>query len=386
MRKYIKEHIDPRYFKVCAYAGVTVILVAAILGILYFSGDFWTKLWGIFKAVISPIIIGCIICYLMTPLVKTIEEKLFGSRKGSWVKPASIALSFLAVAAIIALILIAVIITVDKSITNINMDYIKDFIASIQGDFSDIIKAAEDKISDIGLPVEKIGSIFTGLIGGVKNAVTGLIFGVIFAVYFLLDGARIGAYWKRAFYLIAGEKSMNRLSAFAKDADMAFSGYIRGQFLDAFIVGIVTSIAFIIAGIPSGLVVGILVGVGNMIPYVGPVVGYLALAAVCLLEWNIPKLILGAVILIVIMFLDGNVLNPRLLSRSIKVHPLLVVAALIGGGALGGLLGMIVAVPVAALISLQFGRYLNKKETEREMAGEAPAFTEQITEDGGEND
>ena len=102
--------------------------------------------------------------------------------------------------------------------------------------------------------------------------------------------------------------------------------------------------------------------IGNLIPYVGPILGYAGLITVCLLEGEINKLIIGGICLLVIMFLDGNVLNPKLLSNSVKVHPLLVVAALIGGGALGGILGMIVAVPCAALLKLQFDRYLQKKE------------------------
>ena len=64
------------------------------------------------------------------------------------------------------------------------------------------------------------------------------------------------------------------------------------------------------------------------------------------------------------MLVDGNLINPRLLSNNIKIHPLLVVAALIGGGALGGIVGMIVAVPVAALLKVQLDHYLDKKERE----------------------
>ena len=188
---------------------------------------------------------------------------------------------------------------------------------------------------------------------------------MIFAVYFLLDGERISIYWKRAFRLIAGEKAEDKLKAFAQDADQAFSGYIRGQFLDAFVLGLVSAVVLLIAGIPSAIVIGLLMGIGNLIPYVGPLVGYASLIVICLLEGNITKLIIGIICLAVLMFLDGNVLNPKLLSNSVKVHPLLVVAALIGGGALGGLLGMIVAVPVAALLKLQFDRYLAKKEREK---------------------
>ena len=365
MLKYFKEKIDPKYFKVCLYAGVTVLVVAVAMAILYFSGGFWEKLWSIFKAVLSPIVIGGIISYLITPLVNLIQNRLFRGKAAGWVRPASVALSFLIVMAVIGLIIFAIVATVNKSIVNIDLDNIKAFIESVQEDFSDIISAAEQKISEAGLPVDRIGNIVSGFANGIKNFFTGLLFGVIFAVYFLLDGKRISVYWRRAFRLIAGEKAENKLKAFALDADQAFSGYIRGQFLDAFVLGFVSAVVLLIAGIPSAIVIGLLMGIGNLIPYVGPLVGYASLIIICLLEGNITKLIIGIICLAVLMFLDGNVLNPKLLSNSVKVHPLLVVAALIGGGALGGLLGMIVAVPVAALLKLQFDRYLAKKEREK---------------------
>ncbi len=365
MLKLLREKIDPKYFKVCLYAGVTVILVAVAIAVIYFSGGFWTKLWSIFKAVLSPIVIGGIISYLISPIVNIIRNKLFRGKEASWVKPLSVALAFLLIFLIIILIVFAIVATVNKSIVNIDIDNIKAFIESIQEDFSDIIANVEQKISEAGLPVDRIGSFVSGFASGVKNVFTGLLFGIIFAVYFLLDGERISTYWKRAFRLIAGEKAEAKIKAFAMDADMAFSGYIRGQFLDALILGAVSSIALTVAGIPSGAVVGLLMGVGNLIPYVGPIVGYASLIVVCLLQGNVTKLVIGLVILLVLMFLDGNVLNPRLLANSVKVHPLLVVAALIGGGALGGVLGMLVAVPVGALIKLQFDRYLKRREESR---------------------
>ena len=362
MIKKLKESIDPKYFKICLYAAATVVVVAVILAILYFSGGFWTKLWKLFKAVLSPIILGGIICYLMMPLVQFCEQKIFKAQGRSWERPASVALSFLAVIAVITLILLAVIITVNKSITNIDFEYIKNFVASVQVEFSSVIDSIEQKVSEMGLPVSKIGTFVSSLVGGVVDVATGLVFGVIFSIYFLLDGNRIFSYWKRAFVLTAGETAEEKLMAFASDADKAFSGYIRGQFLDGLITGTVSAIVFLIIGVPSAIVVGILIAIGNLIPYVGPLMGYVGLITVCLLEGEVNKLIIGAICLVIIMFLDGNVLNPKLLSSSVKVHPLLVVAALIGGGALGGLLGMIVAVPCAALLKLQFDRYLQRKE------------------------
>jgi predicted PurR-regulated permease PerM len=76
-------------------------------------------------------------------------------------------------------------------------------------------------------------------------------------------------------------------------------------------------------------------------------------------------MIIGIVIFALVMFIDGNIINPKLLSDNVEVHPLLVVAALIGGGALGGVAGMLIAVPTAALIKLQFDRYLQRVEEKK---------------------
>ena len=128
------------------------------------------------------------------------------------------------------------------------------------------------------------------------------------------------------------------------------------------VVAIITNAAFVIAGIPYAGVAGTLTGLGNLIPYMGPILGGITLVVVCLPEALWGKLIVGLIILVVIMLIDSNVIEPRLLSSSIRIHPVLVIVALIGGGVAGGFVGMIVAVPVAALIKVQFDRYLNRRQ------------------------
>ena len=108
--------------------------------------------------------------------------------------------------------------------------------------------------------------------------------------------------------------------------------------------------------------VGLFTGLGNLIPYFGPVVGYVVTVIICIPGGNWTEMIIGIIVIAILMFVDGNVINPKLLSSSIEVHPLLVIAALLGGGVIGGLVGMIVAVPIAALLKLQLDRYLDKKE------------------------
>ena len=79
---------------------------------------------------------------------------------------------------------------------------------------------------------------------------------------------------------------------------------------------------------------------------------------------------IGLVVIAVVMFVDANVINPKLLSDNVEVHPLLVVTALIAGGAIGGIAGMLIAVPTAALIKMQFDRALQKMEESRNASGQ----------------
>ena len=115
---------------------------------------------------------------------------------------------------------------------------------------------------------------------------------------------------------------------------------------------------------------GLLAGLGNLIPYVGGPVGFGSIALVCLPSAAWGKMIAGFVAMGLIMVVDANVINPKLLSDNVEVHPLLVVTALIAGGAIGGIAGMLIAVPTAALIKMQFDRALQKMEESRNASGQ----------------
>ena len=217
------------------------------------------------------------------------------------------------------------------------------------------------------------GNFLGGIFNGVTNGASTLLFAIIFSIYFLIDDS-IGTYWGKVLEAFTSEQTRAKLKAFAADADRVFSGYIRGQALDALLVGVMVSIAMLIARIPYALVIGILTGIGNLVPYVGPVVGFGSLIIVSLAEGSITKLVIGVIILAVVMFIDGNVINPRMLSSNVEVHPVLVIVALLAGGKVGGVVGMLVAVPVAALLKLQFEKYVerrrlaNNKEAQKRAA------------------
>ena len=364
--KRLRDGLDSKCLKICIYAGVTVIVTAVALVLLYLTGDIWINIWNVFLAVIKPLILGAVLCYLLAPLEAWVEKLINKGEPKKWAKMVAVILTYALISISIICVIILIVLTMYKSLSVISIDGIKEYYLSLVEDLSDFEAVITELFSKFGLPIDKIPSIFGSLVSGVAGFFSMLVFGIIFSIYFLLDGERISKYFRRAFRLIFGEKNNEQLHIFLDDADQAFSGYIRGQFLDAVIVAILCSISLQIAGVPSAIVIGILTGLGNLIPYFGPVVGYVVTAIVCIPGGDWLKLVIGFGIIAILMFVDGNIINPKLLSSNIEVHPLLVIAALIGGGVIGGLVGMIVAVPIAALLKLQFDRYLDKKEKKGE--------------------
>ncbi|MCR5748354.1 MAG: AI-2E family transporter [Lachnospiraceae bacterium] len=362
MKKYL-EKLDQKYLKICAYAAVTVIATICITAILLTTGSFWLKLWAIISAMFKPIIIGGIICYLLLPIVNKLESLFKNYVQDKWARGLSVLVTFLIIFAAIIFILCLTAVAVYKNVESFNLNSIQTMFLALKNDYQEIWTFLESNLRTSDFSTDDMTQFISAATSSVKNFFSGLLFGVIFSIYFLMDGTNIFSYWTRVFQLFLNEKTQNIVLSLMKDADIVFSGYIRGQFVDALIVGFLASIALSVTGVPYAVIVGIFTGFGNLVPYVGPVVGYISLIIVCLPTSAFDKMIIGAVIMALIMFIDANVINPKLLSDNVDVHPLLVVAALIGGGALGGIAGMIIAVPTAALIKIQFDRYLQKLES-----------------------
>jgi len=145
------------------------------------------------------------------------------------------------------------------------------------------------------------------------------------------------------------------------DLDMVFSGYIRGQLTDALVMMILISVILSIIKVKFAIIIGVFAGVGNLIPYVGPIVAYISTTAVCLLNGDTKTWVVAMIALLLIQTIDGNVINPKLLSHSIKIHPLIVIVSIIFGSALGGFLGMLLAVPLGAYVKLIIVRFIDRR-------------------------
>lgn len=365
----LRDAVDRRYLKVAAY-GVCAALVTLLAGLLlYHSGGFWKVLLEVVGAILRPLCIGLLIAYLLSPLVGLVERHLpFRSRVVR--HDLAVAVTVLLVLAAVVLLMFATLSALLKQIQEVRLDDLQYVYTELTNRYQAFAEMAVEQLGKAGISMDSVTSRVAKMLSGAPEALSTTVFSVIFAVYFLIDGENIGAYWKRAFHVLVGERGRAVAGRMVGEAQEVFSGYLRGQFLDAVLVGIEASVVLTVAGVPYGAMIGILTGLGNLIPYLTGFVGYGTLIVSCLAAGDLHKLVVGGVCLAVVLVVDSNVVNPKLLGTTIKVHPLLVIASLIAGGTIGGILGMLVAVPVGAFVKLQFDHYLDARAAARAAEGD----------------
>lgn len=186
---------------------------------------------------------------------------------------------------------------------------------------------------------------------GAAEAVAVVLLAPVLAVYILADLDRFKATWLE----VTPPKHREEVSFVGAQLGTAMGSFVRGQLLVALIVGVASSIGMWIIDLPFWLLIGILAGFLNLIPFLGPVVGGALAALVALLEGDPGKALLAVVIFTAIQQVDNHVITPLVQRARVNLSPLVIVLALIIGGSIAGLLGVLVAVPLTAAIRIIVG-------------------------------
>ena len=156
---------------------------------------------------------------------------------------------------------------------------------------------------------------------------------------------------KKMIRYLTPKKWRNQGIAFLKDVDVSLGGYIRGQIIVCAAIGGISSLLFWIFGMKYPLLLGALIGITNIIPYFGPIFGAIP-AAMIAASISVKMIIIVVVIVLVLQFLEGNILSPLIIGKSLHMHPIFIMFALLVGGEVGGVIGLIIAVPILAIVKV----------------------------------
>ncbi len=352
--------------------GVAIIVV-------YKALDNFGDVMGVitkFFDIITPFLVGIFISYLLYIPCKKVEEAYTKSKLKFIVKK-SRPLSILTVYLIILLLFVILI----NFILPVVLESVTDLINNIQNYYeitianynnlpddnilkSDVVNDTIQNIQNLDIKQYfQLDKILEYIMNAI-DAVTGLIdvvIAVIVSIYILAERRQILAFLKKMAEAMFKEKTYKNIDKYFNNSNEIFFKFIASQFLDAVIVGIMVTIALTIMGIKFAPLLGFLIGLFNMIPYVGAIIATVIGMIVTLITGGLSQAIWMLIVVIILQQIDAHIMNPKIIGKSLKISPLLVIFAITVGGAYFKILGMFLAVPAIAVIRILIEDYANYK-------------------------
>lgn len=361
--------------------GVMLFLVVAC-SILYYFAFFKDKtLFGLLKSImsnLSPFIVGAVLAYLLKPICAVFEKwtgKWFSKMKNKrFARNLSEIISIFITAVLFLLFIYVMLASVIPQVIdsgkmlvdNVQKWYANaiDWLKSITKDTAmqeTIDDFAKDGFAKIQEWITKftefdssafISDVLSGVTVGLKGVITvlkNLLIGGISCLYILAQRKKLSSQGKLIIYSIFKEKWADRIMDELKFIDKMFSGFINGKILDSIIIGIITFIVTSIFKIPYALLISVVVGVTNIIPFFGPFIGGIPSAFIVLMVSPL-KCLYFIIIIIAIQQFDGNILGPKILGNATGVSSFWVLFSITFFGGMFGFTGMIIGVPLFAVL------------------------------------
>jgi len=365
-----------KYIKILILA-VCILLAYKIL----FDFESVSAVFGRVLGIMTPFIAGFIIAFCINIPVSWLEMRIRKIRF-KWVKKSARSASILInIALIIAFLVFGLSLLIPMIYENVNElseilpDYINEAFDYVLGlPFAEMLGLVEpiEEFKAGGNPLEGIGGglgfdVF-GFAQGIFSGLFTTILTIVATIYFLLEYNRMRDFFKRLISVMGSDKKRGAALKYVRLVDLSFRKFISCQVLDSIILGTITTIAFFIIGSSYALVLGIMLGVLNIIPYFGSIFGSIIASVIMLFDKNLETAIITAIILLIIQQIDGNFINPKIMGTSFKISPVLVISAITIGGAIGGVPGMIFAIPVVNVLKTILEEFVEKREKQKNSA------------------
>jgi len=383
MSKIKEIFSDWRYLKFCFYIAFT----AALLYILYFIiknfdtvFEYTMSLLGDVLSALSPLFIGLILAYLLSPLVDIMDEKLMSNfffnlpedpikleKRLQIRRTVSILLTFLLIFFIIIVIIYAFAFLIVGQLVFDSLSSVMDSIEAYFIQYEDILIDLIDKLPNSGLE-DKLQDVINGIaawiaehfsaeavigvIAKIGGSILNIVLGIVIAIYLIKDKDLFIRMYRKTLHVCLPMTYSARIGETLSDINMVMSKFLRGQLLDALIVAIISSITLTVIGLDFAVLIGCFAGIANIIPYFGPIIGAIPAAIIGLLTGGISQGILAVVLLLIVQQIDSNIIYPKVVGTSTGLHPVTILVAVMFGGYFWGILGMLLAVPVVACIKL----------------------------------
>lgn len=383
--KRLLENKHARLMFMIFIVGALLIIFNQIVG----NYESFSEGVGTIKTIISPFIYGFVMAYLLSPIYNATVRGLY-KLLGKYVKNKQRLFSFCklvaSVVAVVCLIgavagLIALIVPqVIESLTGI-LKSLPQRLTQLSALFNDITSKMDNKrlamkMSEIYAQVQTnlielaqtkllpgmgtlVGQVSTQVLLTLKTMMNVMI-GVMACVYMLNSKERFQGQFKKVILATLPKEKAEAVFDFAKFTNRTFGGFINGKIIDSIIIGIICFILMEIFGFPYPILISAIIGITNVIPFFGPFIGAIPAAIIILLVSPIHALYF-LILIFVLQQVDGNIIGPTILGNTTGIASFWVLFSIVIGGGLFGFIGMVLGVPVFAIIYYYFSRNINKR-------------------------
>ena len=362
----MKFNWNKKYNTIAVYAFIVVSLSIIFYNIISKLESFAGKLNEI-MGVFQPFIIGFIIAYLLNFILKFYENKVFKMRglnkvKKSSIRGLGILLSYITAGIILYVFMQFVLPQLIESVRGLINDiprYVKELTIIVDTQLQEMninqeyMTLISEKFAEITNWVIQLLTNVLPIVGNavmsIASSIWNIVLGIIISIYLLMDKEKFFGLGKIVVTSLFKEKHTTIILDLANRTNLTFGKFIGGKIVDSLIIGILTFIILAIFKMPYVLLISVIIGITNIIPFFGPFIGAIPSAIIILFVSPIQALWF-LVIVLVIQQVDGNIIGPKILGDSIGISAFWILFAILVAGKLFGLVGMIIGVPMFAVI------------------------------------
>lgn len=386
----MKINWNQKYFTIAAYAFGTIVLSAVVVMML-FNIDKVSEKLAFFATVATPIIIGIFCAYLLNPLMMKFERGMFkkwSTSENPKVRGRARAFSLILTMLTVLLVLVLIIVLViPQLVTNIvalfgNMDEYIDtahsFVVGISDKYPQLAEFLGNPLDDLGEFLTNFwkehSSDIMGFAGNVASgiwtvidALKNIFFGLTISIYLLAKKEMFVGQAKKLLFAVVKAEMAQRLLKVCRRASVKFLASIVGRIIEAIIVGVMIFICCSIFRMPYALLMAVIMVVFNLIPVIGPILGLIPCCLLLIISGN-PIMALWLVVINgIVCTIDGNFIGPWILGDSTGLPAVWVLISIVVGGGLFGIPGMLLGVPVCAVIYMLIKDVVENKLKKRNL-------------------
>lgn len=366
----MKINWNEKYTTVSAYTVLTFVVCMLIFALVFNFTAIGGWISAIFKAV-APLIWGLILAYLLNPVMMWIEKRLKKYTEKSKPRPKlnrilSVIVTMIVFVAILTALCSIIVPQVIDSLMGIignlgtYFNNIEQWVNGILAKYPEILSAINSQIKNIEKAVmEAVNQVMPQISDIIKKitdgtltfilAIKDFIIGIIVSVYFLFDKEHFQAQLKKIVYAFFPQRASSGVLRVCTQVNTSISGFVSGKIVDSIIIGCLCFICMTVMKLDFTVLISVIVGITNVIPFFGPFIG--AIPSAILLLVSTPKQVIPFLIMIfIVQQLDGNIIGPKILGQSIGISAFWVLFAILVGGGLFGFAGMILGVPIFAVV------------------------------------